>query len=378
MHRIDSSTATPDNKFTEGNPVIPVAATTVTADWLNAVQEELIAVILAAGLTLAKSDNAQLSAAIAKLITAAKPGIATKQSTGLVQIGNGLDITSAGVLSVLKASTSQLGIVKLASALSSATDIVPTCKAVKDALDDAMPGVATKEATGLVQIGDGLSITAAGLLSVLKASTSQLGIVRLASALSSATDTVPTCKAVKDALDGLKIVIDPWEIFPMRAPLGVMGVTFGGSDNRRAIMPGESKARENWIICDGGSDGQGGTVPDLRGRFILGADDKHKAGSTGGSEKHSHSLSGTTEPATLTVEQLAAHEHDIRYEAVGAGVPDGVTGEWILGNGATGVAGQRAITTGSSRSHAHGLSGSTSATSNLPPFYSLTLIMRIS
>ena len=372
MHRIDSSTATPDNKFTEGDPTIPVAATTVTADWLNAVQEELIAVILAAGLTLAKSDNAQLSAAITKLITAAKPGIATKQSTGLVQIGDGLDITSAGLLSVLKASTSQLGIVKLASALSSATDIVPTCKAVKDALDDAMPGVATKEATGLVQIGDGLSITTAGLLSVLKASTSQLGIVKLASALSSATDTVPTCKAVKDALDAQKVVIDPWEIFPKRAPLGVMGVTFGGSDGRRAIMPGESTPRENWIICDGGSDGQGGTVPDLRGRFILGASEDHEAGSTGGSEEHSHSLSGTASETTLTVEQLARHTHTAPAAAqdAGGGIIAGGSGNagstWTLNY------------TGESQSHTHDLDGSTSTENILPPYIALSMIMRIS
>ena len=43
MHRIDTSTATPDNKFTEGDPAVPVAATTVSAAWLNAVQEELVA-----------------------------------------------------------------------------------------------------------------------------------------------------------------------------------------------------------------------------------------------------------------------------------------------------------------------------------------------
>lgn len=172
--------------------------------------------------------------------------------------------------------------------------------------------------------------------------------------------------------------IDPWSVFPINVPIGVVGVTFGGTDGRRAILPGESKARENWIKCDGGTDGKGGTVPNLQGRVILGASEEHEAGSTGGSEEHSHSLSGTTQATTLTVDQLAAHEHDIRYEAAGAGVPDGATGEWILGNGATGTAGQRAIATGSSRSHAHGLSGSTSATSNLPPFYSLTLIMRIS
>ena len=48
MHRIDSATATSDHKFTEGDPTIPIAATTVTADWLNAVQEEIAAVIAGA------------------------------------------------------------------------------------------------------------------------------------------------------------------------------------------------------------------------------------------------------------------------------------------------------------------------------------------
>ena len=68
MHRIDSSTATPDNRFTEGNPTIPVPATTVTADWLNSVQEEAVAVIEAAGIAPDKANNAQVLAAIRKLI----------------------------------------------------------------------------------------------------------------------------------------------------------------------------------------------------------------------------------------------------------------------------------------------------------------------
>ena len=32
MHRIDTATATPDHKFTEGDPAVPVAATTVSAE----------------------------------------------------------------------------------------------------------------------------------------------------------------------------------------------------------------------------------------------------------------------------------------------------------------------------------------------------------
>ncbi|WP_443826555.1 hypothetical protein, partial [Desulfovibrio sp.] len=87
--------------------------------------------------------------------------------------------------------------------------------------------------------------------------------------------------------------IDPWTMFPPRLPVAIDGVTFGGSDGRRAIMPGETEAREDWILCDGGSDGKGGTVPDLRGRMIRGASDSVPAGSTGGSETHTHSISGT-------------------------------------------------------------------------------------
>ena len=112
MHRIDTSTATPDNKFTEGDPAIPVAATTVSAAWLNAVQEELVAVITGAGLELKKSDNSQLWQAIGQLITNAKPGLATKAKPGLVQVGGGLDVTAQGLLSVLTATLEQNGIMR--------------------------------------------------------------------------------------------------------------------------------------------------------------------------------------------------------------------------------------------------------------------------
>ena len=128
MHRIDTSTATPDHKFTEGDPTIPVAATTVSAPWLNAVQEELVAVITGVGLELKKSDNGQLWQAISQLITNAKPGLATKAKPGLVQVGGGLNITPEGLLSVLAASVTQAGIVQLASGLSNSTTTAPPAR----------------------------------------------------------------------------------------------------------------------------------------------------------------------------------------------------------------------------------------------------------
>lgn len=64
MNRIDSPTATVDNKFTEGNPALSVPATVVSADWLNAIQEEICAVI-ESEIELDPEDNAQLAAVLA-------------------------------------------------------------------------------------------------------------------------------------------------------------------------------------------------------------------------------------------------------------------------------------------------------------------------
>ncbi|QBR31897.1 MULTISPECIES: hypothetical protein [Pseudomonas] len=64
MHRIDGPGATADNKFTEGDPVGGVQATVVTEDWLNDVQEELISILTAAGITPAKGTQNQILAAL--------------------------------------------------------------------------------------------------------------------------------------------------------------------------------------------------------------------------------------------------------------------------------------------------------------------------
>lgn len=117
---------------------------------------------------------------------------------------------------------------------------------------------------------------------------------------------------VGDLIAELQAQIDPWTVFPPRLPVAIDGVTFGGSDGRRAIMPGETEAREDWILCDGGSDGKGGTVPDLRGRMILGASDEHEAGSTGGSQSHTHSLSGVKSGAAGSLPPYYAGHYVIR------------------------------------------------------------------
>ena len=294
MHRIDTSTATPDHKFTEGDPTIPVAATTVSAPWLNAVQEELVAVITGARLELKKSDNGQLWQAISQLITNAKPGLATKAKPGLVQVGGGLNITPEGLLSVLAASVTQAGIVQLASGLSNSTTTAPTCKAVKDAIESKLSAV---------------NVPVGGIL----------------------------------AFSG----------------------TFGGEGNRFPIPLGEDAPDMHWCLCDGTTT-NGLPVPDLRGRMIRGASDSEPAGSTGGSEKHSHSLSGTVGATTLTEAQMPSHTHTFGIGTYGSSAE-------AKGNTSSK---QRTDATGGSQAHTHDLTGASGEASSLPPYYVLSFIMR--
>jgi len=77
MHRVDHTTAVPvipspdpvgtPGFFTEGDPLMAVPATRVTDDFLNAVQEELVAPVLGMGLTLDKGSRDQLFEAILKI-----------------------------------------------------------------------------------------------------------------------------------------------------------------------------------------------------------------------------------------------------------------------------------------------------------------------
>lgn len=108
MHRTDAA-GNDDNRFTNGNPSQGIPATVVDAKWLNAIQEEIVSVILAAGITLDDEDTAQLLAAINALVPAAS---ATKR--GKVELATSAEtqtmtdevraVTPAGLAGVLQAS----------------------------------------------------------------------------------------------------------------------------------------------------------------------------------------------------------------------------------------------------------------------------------
>lgn len=152
---------------------------------------------------------------------------------------------------------------------------------------------------------------------------------------------------------------------------------FGGEGNRFPIPLGEDSPDMHWCLCDGTTT-NGLPVPDLRGRMILGASDAHPAGSTGGSETHSHEFSGNVLDTTLTEMQIPAHKH----------APDNFN-DFVCGAG-NGEAKIDAAPqydsytirdstsmTGGSQSHTHGLLGVTKEASTLSPYYALSFIMRI-
>lgn len=145
--------------------------------------------------------------------------------------------------------------------------------------------------------------------------------------------------------------------------------TFGGTGNRFPIPLGSSEPLLSFCLCDGTTT-NGLPVPDLRGLFIRGASAAHPAGSTGGSETHSHSISGTVGETTLTVAQLAKHSHSYRGNRETAQVAyDGSAMEYPeeFNTG----------TTGDSQPHTHSLSGSSDEANSLPPYYALAMIIRI-
>ncbi len=120
----------------------------------------------------------------------------------------------------------------------------------------------------------------------------------------------------------------PGEVVPF------YNVNLGGEANRNPIFWGQSEPDTGWLICDGGSDGRGGSVPDLRNRFVMCSSYSGDAGQTGGATSvtptvsvqnatQGGSIGNTTatgnvgvsgtnvgvQGTTLSVAQLASHSH---------------------------------------------------------------------
>lgn len=139
-------------------------------------------------------------------------------------------------------------------------------------------------------------------------------------------------------------------------------------------------APAGWLRCDGtsykkslypalaavlGATGESFSVPDLRGRFLMGASASHPRAQTGGEETH-----------TLTEAEMPAHAHPV----IGRGLP----GKWENGVGifATNLgAGSGWASVSSYDAKAPGWleaksKGGGRPHNNLPPFYSIGYIIK--
>jgi len=113
MQRIAGIGATAQNTFTEGDPARGIPATVVTAAWLNTMQEEIIAVITAAGIPLNAASNNQLKTAIDTIIAATGQVLSQAQITALLNHINtahqplltAADAQSTAILSYADANT---------------------------------------------------------------------------------------------------------------------------------------------------------------------------------------------------------------------------------------------------------------------------------
>ena len=250
-----------------------------------------------------------------------------------------------------------------AQAAQSAADAAQSAAdAAQSAADAAQAGVdgiplASASVAGLVKIGTNLSVSD-GTVSVPSATPSKRGVVF--SSTTAAANTVPQAGEDGTLDESWVPKADYWDMFPPLVPIHIWGAGLGGSDGRRAIMPGESEAREEWILCDGGSDGKGETVPDLRGRYIRGASESEPEGTEGGSEDVAVKLSGSTGATTLNTSQMPSHTHTVT--AVSTGGRNDIIGT----EGAYTDKSRTTSSAGGNSSHTHPLSGSVSGTHTDP------------
>lgn len=200
-----------------------------------------------------------------------------------------------------------------------------------------------------------------------------------------------------------------WRNMDANVPAGAVqpfcNVTLGGSDGRRPIFWGQTQADEGWVIADGGSDGRGGNVPNLTGRFIKGST-VNNAGQTGGSENQS--ISGNQIPAhthTITINSAGGHTHTRGSMNItgGFGVDDSqfqiVSGAFSFGsspgNAGVGAAQDRSGytlyfnaanswsgSTSNNGSHTHTAICSTTGSSSVsfsiqPPFYTMAFFVKL-
>ena len=129
-------------------------------------------------------------------------------------------------------------------------------------------------------------------------------------------------------------------------------------------------ADTTWHLCDGTNG-----TPDLRGRFILGASASHAVGTTGGEEAHSLTPDeNAPHDHGATCSRAGLHAHGIKSPAGKADDGSGIGRGYIWDKVQT-------YNTEQAGEHDHeitiGVSGSGAPHNNMPPYYTLSYIMKL-
>lgn len=221
MHRIDSAGATVDNKFTEGNPSTGVPATEVDAEWLNAIQEEVIACLAQASIAPVKGTNTQLRDSILAMIAAAGGG------GGGGEANTGSNVGTGGGQVYKEKVGADLRFRRLLAG--SGVTIVT---GVDDVTISATGGAG--DITGGTSVGTGRNVFKDKLGSTLRFRTLVAG--------TNVTITEGTNEITIAAAGGGATVSDASETVKGIVELATVVETAAGSDNTRAIHPAGAAA----------------------------------------------------------------------------------------------------------------------------------------
>ena len=150
--------------------------------------------------SISSTDTTKAATAnsVRQAVEAAKPGIATASTAGIIKSSSnnwGLSVNpTTGIASVnlVLASTTDIGIVQLEDSISSNSTVrAATANSVRQAVEAAKPGIATASTAGIIKSSSnnwGLSVnptTGIASVNLVLASTTDIGIVQLSDAIDS-------------------------------------------------------------------------------------------------------------------------------------------------------------------------------------------------
>lgn len=317
--------------------------------------------------------------------------VATDDVAGIVKIGDGLQVTEDGTASVnstvVRTSGNQTINGRKTFIINPAiNNDYPACIIQNSALTDATTpdedqrqvlsfttssGLAAANRTGHVESITKTDGSRESRLSVYS-NNSTHALASVSVLYPASGNPYATAPTPPDGDESTKIATTQWVAnnapgVPAGAVMPFYNVTLGGTDNRNPIFWGETTPDTGWLVCDGGSDGQGGNVPDLSSRFIYGTVDPEQAGQTGGASSVTPSI--TVGATTLTVETMPSHTHGASTHANNGG---GAFGGGIIRDNTT----RYTFATGGSQAHTHPATASSSI-ETIPPYYTLVYCVKL-